>query len=97
MTKAEKELHDLDVVFSALAHPSRRQILLVLKMRGGAMTAGQIVERFSCTWPTTTRHLRSLESAGLISVRKDGRERLYQLNRDRLVEIVGKWLNWFGP
>ena len=96
-TKAEKELHDLDVVFAALAHPSRRQILLVLKMRGGAMTAGEIVDRFSCKWPTTTRHLRSLETAGLISVRKEGRERLYQLNRERVIAVVSGWLNWFGP
>ena len=64
MTRAERELHDLDVVFVVLAHLSRRQILLVLKLRRGAMTAGEIVERFSCKWPTTTRHLRALENAG---------------------------------
>ena len=97
MTRAEKELHDLDVVFAALAHPSRRQILLVLKLRGGAMTAGEIAERFSCKWPTTTRHLRALEDAGLLTVRKDGRERLYKLNRDRLLEVVKTWLDWFRP
>jgi DNA-binding transcriptional ArsR family regulator len=97
MTRAEQELHDLDAVFAALAHPSRRQILLVLKLRGGAMTAGEIVERFSCKWPTTTRHLRALEDAGLITVRKEGRERLYQLNRTRLLDVVAGWLNWFGP
>jgi DNA-binding transcriptional ArsR family regulator len=96
MTKAQKELHDLEVVFGSLAHPSRRQILLVLKLRGGAMTAGEIAERFSCKWPTTTRHLRTLENAGLISVRKEGRERLYELNRNRLVDTVTGWLKWFG-
>jgi DNA-binding transcriptional ArsR family regulator len=95
MTRAERELHDLDVVFAALAHASRRQILLVLKLRGGAMTAGEIVERFSCKWPTTTRHLRALEDAGLLTVRKEGRERLYELNRDKLLDVVAGWLNWF--
>jgi DNA-binding transcriptional ArsR family regulator len=95
MTKAEKELHDLEVVFDSLAHSSRRQILLVLKMRGGAMTAGEIAERFSCKWPTTTRHLRTLENAGLISVRKQGRERLYELNQNRLTSVATGWLNWF--
>jgi len=95
MTRAEQELDDLDVVFAALAHPSRRQILMVLKMRGGAMTAGQIAERFSCKWPTTTRHLQSLESAGLLTVRKEGRERLYELNRARLSGVIGGWLQWF--
>src|ERR1700692_2894010 len=96
MTKAQKELHDLEVVFGSLAHPSRRQILLVLKLRGGAMTAGGIAGGFSCKWPTTTRHLRTLENAGLISVRKEGRERLYELNRNRLVDTVTGWLKWFG-
>lgn len=95
MTRAEQELHDLDVVFAALAHPSRRQILLVLKLRGGAMTAGELAERFSCKWPTTTRHLRTLENAGLLNVRKEGRVRLYELNRDRLLNVVTGWLNWF--
>jgi|SRR6266481_9750442 len=96
MTKAEKELQDLDRIFAALAHSSRRQILLVLKLRGGAMTAGEIVERFSCKWPTTTRHLRTLKSAGLISVRKEGRERLYELNQNRLIPTVTAWLKWFS-
>lgn len=95
MTRAEQELHDLDAVFAALAHPSRRQILLVLKLRGGAMTAGELAERFSCKWPTTTRHLRALENAGLLNVRKEGRVRLYELNRDRLLSVVTEWLHWF--
>jgi DNA-binding transcriptional ArsR family regulator len=95
MGRAEQELHDLDVVFAALAHPSRRQILLVLKLRGGAMTAGEIADRFSCKWPTTTRHLRALEDAGLLTVRKEGRERLYELNRGRLEDVVAGWLQWF--
>jgi DNA-binding transcriptional ArsR family regulator len=95
MTKADKELADLEGVFGALAHASRRQILLVLWLRGGALSAGQIAERFSCKWPTTTRHLSLLVSAGLIGVRKKGRERIYILDRDRLINVVGGWLRWF--
>ena len=95
MTKADKELAALEAVFGALAHPSRRQILLVLWLRGGTLSAGQIAERFSCKWPTITRHLSLLVAAGLVSVRKDGRERFYILNRDRLIEVVGEWLKWF--
>jgi DNA-binding transcriptional ArsR family regulator len=95
MTKAEKELQELDRLFGALAHSSRRQILLILKLRGGSMTAGDIAERFSCKWPTTTRHLTTLKSAGLITVRKEGRERIYELNRDHLIGAIGEWLKWF--
>ncbi len=85
----------IERVFSALAHPSRRQILFTLHFRGGKMSAGDIAQRFSCSWPTTTRHLNILREAGLISVIKAGRERVYALERDRLTETVGDWLNWF--
>lgn len=59
------------------------------------MTAGQIVERFSCSWPTMTRHMQQLEAAGLITAEKVGRERRYFLNRQRLTRVVGNWLQWF--
>ena len=86
---------EADRVFAALAHPSRRQILLTLKFRGGRMSAGEIAERFGCTWPTTSRHLSVLREAGLVSVRPRGRERDYVLETERLKEIVGDWLGWF--
>jgi len=92
---AGRKLADLDAVFSALAHPSRRHILLVLHYRGGSMTAGEIADRFACSWPTTTRHLRSLEAAGLVRVEKKGRERIYRVDRARLREVVGDWLKPF--
>ena len=95
MTKADKELADLEGVFGALAHASRRQILLVLWLRGGTLSAGQIAERFSCKWPTITRHLSLLVSAGLISVRRKGRERFYIVDQHRLINVVGGWLRWF--
>ncbi len=82
-------------MFAALAHASRRQILLVLRFRGGEMTAGDIAGRFACSWPTTTRHLRVLEEAGLVRVEKRGRERVYRLDRDRLAGVTGAWLRWF--
>jgi DNA-binding transcriptional ArsR family regulator len=62
------ELDDLEAVFGALAHRSRRTILFVLHARGGTMTSGEIAARFDCSWPTTTRHLRILEDAGLVHV-----------------------------
>ncbi|HMJ12152.1 MAG TPA: metalloregulator ArsR/SmtB family transcription factor, partial [Polyangiaceae bacterium] len=78
-SRAETELADTEAVFTALAHASRRHVLLVLHFRGGQMTAGEIAERFACSWPTTTRHLRVLEAAGLVRVEKRGRERVYEL------------------
>ena len=94
-SRAVAELAQTESVFDALAHAQRRQILLVLRFRGGEMTAGEIAERFACSWPTTTRHLRILERARLVRVKKRGRERVYQLDRAKLRGTVRKWLHWF--
>ena len=59
------------------------------------MTAGAIAERFACAWPTTTRHLKVLVDAGLVSVERRGRERVYKLESERLLSVVGDWIGWF--
>lgn len=89
------ELDDLERVFGALSHASRRHILLVLHARGDRVRAGDIARRFSCSWPTTTRHLRVLEEAGLVRTVQVGRERFYELEQGRLRGVVGDWLAHF--
>jgi DNA-binding transcriptional ArsR family regulator len=91
---ATQRLAETEAVFSALAHAARRQILLVIRFRGGSMTAGEIAGRFHHSWPTTTRHLRVLENAGLLSQEKRGRSRLYRINQQKL-DRVREWLRWF--
>ncbi len=88
-----KELKDWETVFKALAHSTRRHVLVVLKARGGRMAAGEIAKRFSCSWPTTSRHLKQLEEANLVSVERNGREWIYKLESERLQSVVGGWLN----
>lgn len=97
MPDAAAAVEATERVFAALAHPSRRQILLTLQFRGGEMSAGEIAERFGCSWPTTTRHLNILRQAGLIAVKKRGRERIYTLQYERLRGVVDDWLGWFKP
>src|SRR4030081_3780663 len=82
-------------VFFALAHPARRRIMLTLNFEGGSMTAGKIAEVFEHAWPTTTRHIQVLESAGLLYHEQRGRVRVYHINRRRL-ELVRDWLAWFS-
>lgn len=89
------ELARTDAVFAALAHASRRQVLLTLHLRGGTMSAGEIADRFACTWPTTSRHLAVLASAGLVTIEKRGRERIYKVAVTELTGVVGEWLAWF--
>jgi DNA-binding transcriptional ArsR family regulator len=92
LTPVER-LEALDRVFDALAHPARRQILLTIHFRGET-TAGSIAARFAHAWPTTTRHLRVLEGAGLLVQEKRGRQRFYRVDRDRL-RLIEEWLGWF--
>jgi len=95
-TLGEQELDDFDLVFKALSHASRRNILGVLQARGGTMTAGEIVSRFSFAWPTMTRHLQQLEQAGLISADKRSREQYYTLNAERMNTVINNWLKFFN-
>lgn len=83
-----------EAVFTALAHPARRRILLTMNFEGGTMSAGGIADMFEHAWPTTTRHLKVLEAAGLIVQQRQGRSRLYSINRRRL-DLVREWLDWF--
>jgi DNA-binding transcriptional ArsR family regulator len=92
---ARARLDALQSIFSTLAHPARRQILLVVHFRGGGMAAGDIARRFAHTWPTTSRHLRVLERAGLLAHEKRGRARYYRLDRERLA-LAAEWLAWFS-
>lgn len=87
------ELDEIDHIFKALAHPARRHILQVLNARGATMNAGDLAARFAHSWPTTTRHLRVLEQAGLVTVDSDGRNRHYRLDRKRLLTVADIWLD----
>lgn len=95
LSDAEQRLEELDRIVAALDHPARRQILLTIHFRGGSATAGEIAGRFAHKWPTTTRHLRVLEKAGLLRQDRRGRERHYTVDRTRL-DLVKEWLSWFG-
>ncbi|NNF07984.1 MAG: helix-turn-helix transcriptional regulator [Candidatus Eisenbacteria bacterium] len=90
----KEKLEALDAVVNALAHPARRQILLTVHFRGGSMRAGDIAGRFAHAWPTTTRHIRALEQAGLLRSEKRGRSRTYHLQKDTL-DLLKEWLRWF--
>jgi DNA-binding transcriptional ArsR family regulator len=91
-----RELDDLDAVFGALGHPTRRHILQVLAARDGTLSAGELSSRFRHSWPTTTRHLGVLLDAKLISVDPVGRERHYRIERQRLGDVLALWLRSVG-
>jgi DNA-binding transcriptional ArsR family regulator len=92
--ESKARLDAYEVVFSALAHPARRRVLLAVYFAGGSMTAGAIAAMFAHAWQTTTRHLQVLEGAGLLTHEREGRLRIYHLERKRL-ELVTDWLATF--
>lgn len=78
-----------DAVFRALADPTRRRILGLL--RGGRRTVGELAGHFRTSRPAISKHLRVLRSAGLVVARRDGTARICQLNAAPL-RTVDTWL-----
>src|SRR5215469_7895372 len=93
--EAQPRFDTYELVFTALAHAARRRVLLTIYFNGGSMTAGEIAAVFEHAWQTTTRHLRVLERAGLLTHEKRGRSRIYRIQRKRL-ELVRDWLAHFS-
>ena len=75
--------------FDVLAEPTRRRILDLLLER--SRPVGELVERLGTTQPGMSKHLRVLREAGLVSVRRDGQRRRYELRPEPLADIDA-WL-----
>ena len=77
--------------FNAVAEPRRRQILDLLA--AGERPVNDLVGRLDLAQPLVSKHLRVLREVGLVTVREDGRQRLYQLDARPLESIF----HWVGP
>lgn len=82
-------------VFKALADPTRREILRLL--RDGPHTSGEIAERFTSSWPTISRHLGVLRDAELILAERNGQQISYELNTTVLDDVIAYMLDWTRP
>jgi len=92
---AEQDLAHVADVFNALAHASRRQILLVLRFRGGAMTRARSQRASRAAGRRRAGIYVSSKAAGLVLVEKRGRERVYRLEAKRLRDVAVGWLRSF--
>ena len=79
----------LDLSFGALAHPIRRGILA--RLSTGEATISELAKPFKVSAPAISKHMRILEEAGLVSHRKEGRERHCRLEAKRMREAE-RWL-----
>ena len=86
---------DDETVFRALADPSRRRLLDLLFERDGR-TLTELESSLPMTRFGVMKHLRVLETAGLISTRKVGRERLHYLNPVPIQLIADRWINKYS-
>jgi DNA-binding transcriptional ArsR family regulator len=78
-----------DAVFRAIADPTRREILRLL--RGSPQTVGEIAGNFQTSRPAISKHLRLLRSAGLVVTQRDGTARICDLNAKPL-RAINDWL-----
>ncbi|MFQ5737423.1 MAG: ArsR/SmtB family transcription factor [Acidobacteriota bacterium] len=83
--------HREDTVFRAIADPTRRAILNLL--RSGSRPVKEIASGFSVSRPAISKHLRLLRKARLVGEHRQGRNRFYHLNPDPLADID----HWLGP
>src|SRR5690349_10772588 len=81
-----------EATFSALADPTRRAVLDLL--RNGSRPAGQIARAFPVSRPAISKHLRLLRRAHLVQERREGRNWFYQLNPEPL-RAVDSWLEQY--
>lgn len=82
----------MELVFKALADPTRRQLLDELFHEDG-QTLGALEQRFSMTRVGVAKHLRILESAGLVVSRRKGREKLHYLNPVPIRLVHDRWVS----
>lgn len=83
-------MQHLDLVFSALADPTRRAILA--RLARGEATVNDLVEPFELSQPTISKHLKVLEGAGLVSRGREAQFRPVRLNAAPLADAA----EWIG-
>jgi ArsR family transcriptional regulator, arsenate/arsenite/antimonite-responsive transcriptional repressor len=84
----------MNAVFEALAHPTRRAILEMLKQ--GSRTAGELADAFDVSKPTMSAHFAKLREAGLIHADPRGTTILYSINLSLLEEVMLGFMDRVG-
>jgi DNA-binding transcriptional ArsR family regulator len=88
------QTRDTDLLFKALADPSRRKLLDLLHASDGR-TLNELCEHLDMSRQAVTQHLDVLEAASLVATVRRGREKLHFLNPVPLQEIYDRWIAKF--
>ncbi len=81
----------INQVFKAIADPTRREIFHALVVASVAMPITEISEQFEISRQGVTKHIKTLEEAGLITIESKGRERYCKADAEPL-KIIGDWV-----
>jgi len=84
----------MNTVFKALADPTRRRVLELVRTR--PMTAGELAEHFDFSKPTMSAHFAVLRGAGLVDVEKSGKTVIYRLKLSVLEDALLGFAGTFG-
>jgi DNA-binding transcriptional ArsR family regulator len=84
----------MDLVFRALADPSRRRLLDLLHAKNG-QTLGELCGELDMTRQAVTKHLGILEEASLVVAQKRGREKVHYINPVPINDIADRWIGKF--
>lgn len=87
-------MKEIDKVFKALADPSRRELIDRLHAKNG-QTLSELCQGLDMARQSVTQHLGLLEDANLISVQRQGREKLHYFNPVPIHEIYERWIRKF--
>jgi ArsR family transcriptional regulator, arsenate/arsenite/antimonite-responsive transcriptional repressor len=85
----------VNIVFEALAHPTRRAILEMLKT--GSKSAGELADAFQVSKPTMSGHFAKLKEAGLIQADQKGTTIYYSINLSVLEEVLLGFMGRMAP
>jgi DNA-binding transcriptional ArsR family regulator len=88
------DIEKLGEIFKALSDPTRLQILKILE--AGDRSVTEIVDYFSLSQPTISRHLAALRACGLIKAKKQEQQKIYSLDIDTLKSFLREYFGSFS-
>ena len=87
-------MKNFDLVFKALADPTRREVLRILS--GGERTAGELSDAFELGRPSMSHHFAVLKEAGLVRSRREGTQVYYALDTTVLEDVLARLWDHLG-
>lgn len=93
MTRTDSQAESLDLVFGAVADATRRSMLD--RLRDGPLTVTELARPYPMSLNAVSKHVKTLERAGLIRRAVSGREHFCQLDASRFDEAMN-WMSYYS-